>query len=309
MRNVPKGDDKMTKKFQYGGQALIEGVMMRGAKQMAIAVRRPSGDILVESSQISSLAEKLPLLKLPLLRGVLALVESLVIGVRALTFSANMAVGEEEELSKGELAVTILLAIGLAVVLFIIIPTTAAFYLKGFVGGGVWQNLVEGFIRITMFVLYVIVISRIKDIQRVFQYHGAEHKVIHAYEAGEELTVENAKRHSSLHPRCGTAFLLLVMVLTIFVYSTLQTPNLMFRVVSRLALLPLIAGMGYEILKWSSRHTRSPLVKLLITPGLWLQRLTTRPPDDSQVEVAIKAMEEVLNQEKRAEKATLHQPA
>lgn len=300
----------MTKKFQYGGQALIEGVMMRGAKQMAIAVRRPSGDILVESSQISSLAEKLPLLKLPLLRGVLALAESLVIGVRALTFSANMAVGEEEEeLSKGELALTILLAIGLAVVLFIIIPTTAAFYLKGFVGGGVWQNLTEGIIRITMFVLYVIVISRIKDIQRVFQYHGAEHKVIHAYEAGEELTVENAKRHSSLHPRCGTAFLLLVMVLTIFVYSTLQTPNLMFRVVSRLALLPLIAGMGYEILKWSSRHTRSPLVKLLITPGLWLQRLTTRPPDDSQVEVAIKAMEEVLNQEKRAEKATLHQPA
>lgn len=300
----------MTKKFQYGGQAIIEGVMMRGAKQMAIAVRRPSGDILVESSQISSLAEKLPFLKLPLLRGVLALVESLVIGVRALTFSANMAVGEEEEeLSKGELAVTILLAIGLAVVLFIIIPTTAAFYLKGFVGGGVWQNLVEGFIRITMFVLYVIVISRIKDIQRVFQYHGAEHKVIHAYEAGEELTVENAKRHSSLHPRCGTAFLLLVMVLTIFVYSTLQTPNLMFRVLSRLALLPLIAGMGYEILKWSSRHTKSPLVKLLITPGLWLQRLTTRPPDDSQVEVAIKAMEEVLNQEKRAEKATLHQPA
>ncbi|MEW6661845.1 MAG: DUF1385 domain-containing protein [Bacillota bacterium] len=291
----------MAKKFQYGGQAVIEGVMMRGARQMAIAVRCPKGDILIESRPIDSLADKFPLLRLPLLRGVLALVESLIIGVRALTFSANKAAGEEEEeLSKGELTLTIVLAFGLAAVLFIIIPTTAAHYLKSALGNGFWQNMVEGLIRITMFLLYVTAISRLQDIQRVFQYHGAEHKVIHAYEAGEDLTVENAQRHSSLHPRCGTAFLLLVMVLTILIYSTLQTPSLWWRVGSRLMLLPLIAGLGYELLKLSSRYTHHAWVRILIAPGLWLQRLTTRPPDDQQVEVAIKALEGVLRQEQEA---------
>jgi len=301
----------VTKKFNYGGQAVIEGVMMRGAKQMAVAVRLPSGQILVEANPVRTLADRLPWLKLPLIRGVLALGEALAIGVRALTYSANIAAGEEEEqLSKRELAVTIFLAIALAIFLFIILPATAAFFLKDFIGGGFWQNLMEGLIRITVFLLYVTLISRIQDIRRVFQYHGAEHKVIHAFESGEELTVENASRHSSLHPRCGTAFLLLVMVLTILVYSTLQTPDLLSRIGSRIIFLPLIAGMSYELLKFSARYAKSALVKFLFAPGLWLQRLTTRPPDDAQIEVAIRALEEVFSREgQEAGGRTREQPA
>jgi len=285
---------------QYGGQAVIEGVMMRGARHLAVAVRRPDGDILVDARNISSLGERFPVLRRPVLRGVVALVEALTLGIQVLTFSANQSVGEEEEeLSKGEMALTIVLAVGLAILLFIIIPTTAAHFMRTYLAG-FWQSLAEGLLRIVIFLLYIITISRIRDIQRVFQYHGAEHKVIHAYEAGEDLTVANAQRHTTLHPRCGTAFLLIVMVLTILVYSLLPPMGIWARIGSRILLLPLVAGLGYEILKLSSRNLQRPLIRALIAPGLWLQRLTTREPGDDQVEVAISALQAVLAQEEAA---------
>ncbi|KKM10850.1 membrane protein [Clostridiales bacterium PH28_bin88] len=268
--------------------------MMRGPRQMAVAVRRPAGDVLVDLKPVGSITERFTFLKWPLLRGVVALVESLVIGIQALTFSANQQTEEEEEaLSGGEIALTILLAFGLAALLFIVVPTAAAHYLQKYMNN-FWQNMAEGGVRIAVFLVYVMLISRIRDIQRVFQYHGAEHKVIHAYEAGEPLTVANAQKYGSLHPRCGTAFLLIVMVLTILVYSLLHTPGLLWRIGSRLLLLPVVAGLGYEALKLSSRYTHVGWVRVLIAPGLWLQKLTTREPDDTQVEVAIKALEAVL---------------
>ena len=284
----------MFKSFQYGGQAVIEGVMMRGPKSLAVAVRKPSGDIVVDNRQLHSWTDRFKFLKLPFLRGVVALFESMVWGVQILTYSASLAEDEEEEsLSDQEIFFTVVLAIGLAVLLFVVLPTTAAHYLKSYLPS-VWQNIFEGILRIAIFVCYVVGIGRMKDIQRVFQYHGAEHKVINAYEAGENLTVEAVQKYTTRHPRCGTSFMLFVLVLTVFLYSFLNTPDILSRIVSRILLLPLIAGIAYEIIKWSGNHAGNPLVKILIAPGLWLQSLTTSEPDDSQVEVAIAALESVL---------------
>jgi uncharacterized protein YqhQ len=284
----------MPEPFQYGGQAVIEGVMMRGPKEMAVAVRKQAGDIVIDTKPINSLAQKYPFLKWPLLRGVLALFEAMVIGVKVLTYSANMAFDEEEEtLSGREIAFTVFLAVGLAVLLFVIIPAAAAFFLKAYVNT-FWQNILEGVLRIAIFLGYVLAIGRMSDVQRVFQYHGAEHKVIHAYEAGEKLTVDNARKYTTLHPRCGTSFMLVVLVLTIFLFSFLHTPDILSRIASRLLLLPVVAGLGYEFIKWSGKYACRSWVKAIIAPGLWLQKLTTREPDDSQLEVAICALEAVL---------------
>lgn len=278
----------------YGGQALIEGVMMRGKNEFAVAIRKPSGNIIVQKKAIKSLAGRWPVFKLPLFRGVLALFESLILGIQVLAYSANEAAEEEdEELSPKEIALTIILAVGLAVLLFIVIPTVAAHFMNGWMND-FWQNVGEGIIRIGVFICYLLAITRIKEIQRVFQYHGAEHKVINTWENKQELTVDNARSHSTLHPRCGTAFLLIVLVLMIVLYSLLQTDTLWMRVYSRLLLLPVIAGIGYELLKFSGRFAKKWWVAILISPGLWLQRLTTREPDDEQLEVAIRALKEVL---------------
>lgn len=284
----------MGQPFQYGGQAVIEGVMMRGPREMAVAVRKPAGEIVLEKKPVSSLAQRYPFLKWPLLRGVLALFEALVDGIQVLALSANLALDEEEEtLSAKEIALTIFFAVGLAVLLFIVIPTAGAYLTRNFFHP-FWQNLAEGFLRLGIFLAYVLSISHLNDIKRVFQYHGAEHKVIHTYEAGEELTVENAKKHTTLHPRCGTSFIIIVLMLTIFIYSVLHVPSLWYRLLSRILLLPLIAGLSYELLKWTSRHTSHGLVKILMAPGLWVQKLTTREPDDSQLEVALAALQAVL---------------
>lgn len=289
----------MGQPFQYGGQAVIEGVMMRGPKEMAVAVRKPAGDIVLETKPINSWAQKYPFLKWPLIRGVWNLFEALVLGIQVLTQSANLAMDEEEEaLTAKEIALTIFLSVGLAILLFIVIPTVGAYLTRTFFSP-FWQNLAEGLLRITIFLGYVIAISSMNDIKRVFQYHGAEHKVIHTYESGEELTVENAKKYTTLHPRCGTSFIIIVLVLTIFIYSVLHVPNIWYRLLSRIVLLPLIAGISYELLKWTSRHTSHGLIKILIAPGLWVQKLTTREPDDSQLEVAITALQAVLPQEKK----------
>ncbi len=284
----------MGDKFQYGGQAVIEGVMMRGRRDVAIAVRKPDNEIIIDERPVNSITKKLPFLKWPFLRGTVMLFESLIIGIQALAFSANQAAAsEEEELSTWEMGVTIAIALGLGILLFVVAPTTLARFLYGF-KSIVLINIFEGIFRIAIFLLYVLAISRMKDIQRVFQYHGAEHKVINTYEAGEELTVENARKYSQLHPRCGTSFLLIVMVIMILIFGFLGKPSLLVRIVSRIVLLPVIAGVSYEVLKLSSKYCNSPLMKVIIAPGMWLQRLTTREADDSQLEVAIQALQAVL---------------
>ena len=279
-----------------GGQAVIEGVMMRGPKLSATAVREPGGRIAVEVKPVNSIADRFPVLKKPFLRGVVSLVESLVLGIRSLSYSAKMAGEEDEQLSDKELAGTIVFALVLASILFVAIPTGAAKLFHGFTEDPVFLNLMEGFLRLGIFLLYIWGISRMKDIRRVFQYHGAEHKTIFCYEAGMPLTVENVQRFPRLHPRCGTAFLLIVMLVSIFVFAFLGWPDLWLRIVSRLALLPVVAGISYEIIRLAGR-SKNPLVHAAILPGLWLQYLTTRPPEDDMVEVAIESLKAVLPQE------------
>jgi uncharacterized protein YqhQ len=284
----------MSKPVQYGGQAIIEGVMMRGPQEYAVAVRLPNGEIEVTRQKITSWASH-PLFKLPVLRGFAALIDSLVLGIKVLTFSANKAVGEEEEeLGFGEIFLTVLLALGLGIFLFVALPTGAAHLLEGKIQGVFWQNLLEGGIRLLVFLLYVVLISQLKDIQRVFQYHGAEHKVIYNYESGQDLTVENSRKFTTLHPRCGTSFLLIVVLVSIFVFAFLKLHPLWWRILSRILLMPLVAGIAYEILKFSARHLESPWLNWLIVPGLVLQKLTTREPDDAQIEVALAALGGVL---------------
>ena len=275
-----------------GGQAVIEGVMMRGFGKVATAVREPDGNINIQVKNISSITERYPILKLPLLRGAVALFESLILGMKSLSFSAQAAGEDDEQLSDKELIGTIILAIGLACGLFIAIPTFAAKFFHTLTDDPIILNLAEGFLRLIIFLAYLFAISRMKDIQRVFQYHGAEHKTIFCYEADLPLTVENVKKFPRLHPRCGTAFLLIVMLVSIFVFAFLGWPDLWLRILSRIILLPLVAGLSYEIIKFSARSKNS-FVKLATLPGLWLQYLTTREPDDSMIEVAIKSLEAV----------------
>ncbi len=290
----------MLRSFQYGGQAVIEGVMMRGPKDVAVAVRGPAGNIIIDQKEIRPVQERYPILKKPILRGIVALVDSMVLGIKMLTYSANIVLEEdedEEELSFMEIVFTVGLAVGLAVLLFVIIPTAAAHFMSGYMGA-FGQNLFEGVIRILVFLAYVVGISLLEDIQRVFQYHGAEHKVIHAYESGADLSdFDQVQGYSTLHPRCGTAFLLIVMLLTVFVFAFLGAPPLFERIMSRVILLPLIAGLSYEVLKFTAKHDANLLIKWLIAPGLWLQKLTTRQPDNGQIEVAVKALTAVLDQE------------
>jgi len=287
----------------YGGQAVIEGVMMRGGKNMAIAVRRTPEEIVLETSRVNSVTDRFGFLKWPFIRGTVALIESMIIGVRCLTYSANQVVegdGQGESISPLEMAVSVVVAMVLGVGLFFLLPVGLAHLLKRFVADPVWQNLIEGFFRIAIFLGYVVLISVLKDIQRVFQYHGAEHKTIHTLEAGEELTVENARKYPTLHPRCGTSFLLFVMVVSILVFSLLGEQTLGMRMATRIILLPVVAGISYEILKVAGKNFRNPLVRIVSTPGLWLQRLTTREPDDGQLEVAIKALQGVMAAELKA---------
>lgn len=294
-------------KIHVGGQAVIEGVMMRAPRSVAIAVRRPDGEIVVKRELVIPLSEKYPIAKLPILRGALALFGSLIIGIKALNFSANEAMSEEEktkegvkgegEISSWAMAGTMAIAFGFGIGLFFLFPLYLTKLLTPIIGdNSIIFNLVDGVIRIFVFLLYIWGISRMEDIQRVFQYHGAEHKSIFAFEADEELTVENVKKHSRLHPRCGTSFLLIVMLVSIGVFSLI--PKLWpfaFKAASRIILLPMIAGISYELLKWSAQHENNALVKMVIAPGLGLQRLTTQEPDDSQIEVAIRSLNEALD--------------
>ena len=276
-----------------GGQAVIEGVMMRDANKTATAVRLPNGEIEVETHPVTSIRERYPVLNLPLIRGSVIMVESLVIGMRALSFSAQAAGEEDEQMTKKEIAMTILFALVLASVLFIVIPTGAAHLAAAYTDDPVMFNLIEGGIRLLVFLLYIWGISFMGGIRRVFQYHGAEHKTIHCYEAGEALTVENVQKFPRLHPRCGTNFLLIVMVVAIVFHVFFGWPDLWLRILSRLAVLPVVAGVSYEIIRFAGR-SENRIVRIMITPGLWLQYLTTRPPADEMVEVAIESLKAVL---------------
>ncbi len=292
-----------------GGQAVLEGVMMRGPRNWAVAVRKPDGEIAQVARSIDPLMARHWTLRLPVVRGVVALGESLAIGFRALSISANYAAQEEEqgegdeaaEIGRWALAFAFLVAIGFALMMFKVGPALLTDLLP--IKSGGWFVLVEGVIRVTVFVLYLTVLSFIPSLRRVFQYHAAEHKAINAYEAGDELTPENTQRHSLIHPRCGTAFLLWVMVVSVFVYALLGRPAWYWLIVSRIVLLPVIAGIAYELIRFAGKHSDNRILMTLLAPGLWLQRLTTREPTLDQLEVSIKALKEVLVLEGREQPA------
>lgn len=287
---------------QYGGQAVIEGVMMRGLDRIAIAVRQSSGDIIVKKEKLKSLGSKYPFLKWPFLRGVFALISSLVIGVKALSFSASQVAEEEDEkITPFEMILSIILSFGFAILLFVVFPAGLTAFVQPFIKQNIILNLFEGIIKIIAFLTYLLVISRLKDIKRVFMYHGAEHKVIHNYESGLPLTVENAKKFTTLHPRCGTNFLFIVILMSIFFFSFFGRPPLLERILYHILLLPVIAGTSYEVIKLAGKEEVNPLIRALATPGLLLQKITTNEPDESMLEVAITALKSVLPEDERKE--------
>lgn len=274
----------------YGGQAVIEGVMMRGPMRMAIAVRRPDGEIAIHQEEVKTVLQDYPILRLPILRGMVALVETLSMGIGALMYSANQAMPDEEQLTKKEMAMTSAVGFAMAIGIFVVVPTLITNWVKGWSAGSTTVNLVEAVLRLGMFIGYLSLISLMKDIQRVYQYHGAEHKVINTFEAGAPLTVEAARVRSREHKRCGTSFLLYVVVISIALFSLFTIPNVWVRIMSRLALMPVVAGISYEVIRLMGKYDNG-LTLLISRPGMWLQGLTTREPDDSQLEVAIAAFE------------------
>jgi len=288
----------LARKAQVGGQAVIEGVMMRGVDHWSLAVRKPDESIGVRDFPLVSWMVRYPYLKVPVVRGVVALVESLAIGVRALTMSANESLGEEEEeLSKKEIAVTLVVALGFAIALFFLAPLFLTGLLDRWLGEGFLFWLVEGVVRVAIFVVYIVVVTQLPDLRRVFEYHGAEHMSIHALEHGEPLTPDAVGKYRTLHLRCGTSFLLVVLVVSIFVFAAVGRPAWYWLVLSRIVLIPLIAGISYEIIKWAGRHESSAFVRAIMWPGLAMQWLTTRQPDRAQIEVAIAALERIVDLE------------
>jgi uncharacterized protein YqhQ len=287
-----------------GGQAVLEGVMMRAPSHWSVAVRTPSGTIEQVSKHIDSVMKRHRVFQLPVLRGIIALGEALAIGFRALAISANYAAQSEDEdgevkteITRGQLIFAFAIAIGFALMLFKVTPALITNWLPIETTGAF--VVVEGLIRVTIFVLYLSLISLLPDLRRVFQYHAAEHKAINAYEAGDELEPERVQRYSLIHPRCGTAFLLWVMVIAIFVFALFGRPDWYWLIATRILLLPVIAGVAYELIRFAGKHTDSRALMTLLAPGLWLQRLTTRQPSLDQIEVSIRALREVLTLEGR----------
>jgi uncharacterized protein YqhQ len=283
-----------------GGQAVIEGVMMKSPVGWSVAVRGPKGDISIKREKTGQLAG---FLKLPVLRGAVALFQALHIGIRALEFSGNVAYQEDSKdkpLSPWSLGISIAVAIVLAVALFIMLPLlltkVTGNFLHDVARSSLLFNAVDGAIRVVIFLFYVFAIGLWEETRRVYEYHGAEHKVIYAYEAGESLTVENARKYKPYHPRCGTSFLLIVMVISILIFSFIpQQWSFIGKAASRLIFIPLIAGISYEMLKFSAKMKNNPIIGLMVMPGLLLQRMTVREPDESQIEVALAAMQDVLD--------------
>jgi uncharacterized protein YqhQ len=293
-------EDAPSRPHLYGGQAVVEGVMMRGADHWAVAVRKPSGDIHIESHDIDSIAKRHPFFAKPLLRGILVLGQSLAIGTRALLIATNQSMDDEEQLTSRQVGFALALAMVFFVAIFVLGPTVLFAWIQHTVGGGVLTNILEGLFRVGLFVAYLWLIGKTKDIHRVFEYHGAEHKTIAAFEHGDPLDPEHVDRYSTVHVRCGTNFLIIVMVITIFVFTLFGTPGIWWRIGSRVVAIPLIAGVAYEALRLGARYQSSLVMRVLMAPGLWLQKITTQKPDQEQIQVAIASFDEVLRREAEA---------
>ncbi len=300
-------DTAKIKPKAVGGQAVIEGVMMKGVEDIAIAVRKPDGEIIVDKHKLKTNRKLIN--KIPVVRGIFAFGDSMVLGVKSLMFSAEFfeedgSPKKEDEvpkepsafekfLEKNVIWISVLISIVFTISLFILFPTFVVEIFKGFVKHALVLNGIEGLIRIVVFLTYIFAVSKLKDIRRVFEYHGAEHKTIFCYEHGEELTVENVKKHGRLHPRCGTSFLFIAIIVSILLFSFFSWPNRLIRFVIRIALMPLVAGISYELIKWAGK-SQSRLACMLSWPGMLLQKITTKEPDDKQIEVAIEALKGVL---------------
>lgn len=292
-----------------GGQAIIEGVMMRGPHKIAMAVRKPDGEIIVEEKE-NKKRNVIP--KIPIVRGLFAFFESMIIGVQALMFSANFYdlddgteknkndKDEKQEISSWMMYLSVFFSLIISIGMFILLPNfVSSLIVPNKEANVVLYNLIESILRISIFIVYLLLVSKMKDIKRVFEYHGAEHKSIFCYEAGEELNVENVKKQSRFHPRCGTSFLLFVMIISIIVFSLIgRHPNMFVNMGLRLLLLPLVAGISYEVIKFAGRNADNKWISWLNKPGMWLQHLTTREPDDSQIEVAIASLKAVIPENK-----------
>jgi uncharacterized protein YqhQ len=305
---MPDGMPVASKDAPIGGQAVLEGVMMRGVSTWAVAVREPEGEIAVTSEPLVSWAKRHRILRLPVIRGMVALGESLKIGFRALSISANAQLADEDGAEPEPIGgltwgLTIAFSMALAIGLFFVIPVGLTSLIKDQLGSAVLFWLVEGVLRTAIFIGYIVAISRLPDLRRVFEYHGAEHKTISCFEAGDRLVPARAEVYSRLHPRCGTSFLLIVMVLAIFVFAPIGLPAWYWLVLSRILGIPLIAGLSYEVIKWAGKNRRKRWVRALMWPGLMLQNLTTRAPDREQLAVAIAALEAVLAVENPEEAA------
>ena len=289
--------------FTYGGQAIIEGVMMRGSKSVAVAVRDPSGQIVVQREPLNAFIYQGPISKIPVLRGLTSLWDALVLGIRALMRSADVALGEEEgvEFSGPVAWGTMALSLALGVGLFFLLPMFLVSLVDRYISSSLVSSAIEGVIRILLFIGYIAAIGMMPDIRRVFAYHGAEHKTINAYEDGATLEPASVAKYSTAHTRCGTGFLLIVLVIYILITAPMGRPPLLIRLASRLITIPIVAGISYELMKFGARHYDNPLVKALVAPGLALQRLTTREPDESMLEVAIASLKSVLAAEESAD--------
>jgi uncharacterized protein YqhQ len=284
-----------------GGQAVIEGVMMRSLSGYSVAVRQPNGNIAIKQDKLASIAKKYPFLKFPVLRGSVVLIQSLILGIRALNYSAAASSENaegEQEMSSAAVAGSMLIAAVLGLGVFILAPLGIANLIRHFLMPKMTNfeyNVIDGVIRAIFFFVYIVSISFMDDIRRVFQYHGAEHKTVYTFEANEDLTVENARKKSRLHPRCGTSFLMFVLAISIIVFSLVpSTVPFVVKFLARVVLIPLIAGLAYEVIRFSARHLTNPVCRVLTQPGLWLQKITTREPDDSQLEIAIAALKTAL---------------
>ena len=320
---MSRNESKSCHITSIGGQAVIEGVMMRGPKETAIAVRKPDGEIIVEKKPINSFVQKFKINKIPIVRGVFSFFESLIVGTKALMFSAEFYDVEDEDDKKkketmtaeeleaynkkndkmmtGAIFVSVAVALIFGIGVFMLLPTFLVGLLRDYahLTNNIAATLLEGVVRIVIFVIYILLVSKMKDIHRVFQYHGAEHKTIFCYENGDDLTVENVKKQGRLHPRCGTSFLILVMIISIIVFSFVSWENPIQRVIIRL--LPLVAGLSYELIKFAGRHSGA-IVDIISAPGMWLQKITTAEPDESQIEVAIASLKSVLTGNKNDDK-------
>jgi uncharacterized protein YqhQ len=303
--SMPSGAVDKNVDMLIGGQAVIEGVMMRSLTGYSVAVRQPNGEVAIRKEKLASIAKRYPILKTPVLRGSVVLIQSLILGIRALNYSASVATAEGEgapegsgEMSSWAVAGSMGMALLLGVGLFILAPLGLTNLIRHYLFpamGNIAYNAIDGLIRAVFFFVYILSISFMDEIRRVFQYHGAEHKTVYTFEANEDLTVANARTKSTLHPRCGTSFLLFVMAISILVFSLVpSTTPFLVKFGARVVLIPLIAGLAYEIIRFSARHLKNPVCRMLTRPGMWLQKITTREPDDSQLEIAITALREAL---------------